>query len=101
MIQALQDRVLVKRADKIKETETGILLPDKAQKKVNSGTVLQVGPGRRNHDNTFVGMGVNTGDTVFFNEYAGSEIEYEGEKILVLSENEMIAVVPWKASSQK
>lgn len=88
----LSNRLLVKRDKEEEETPGGIILPDSAKRQSQWGTVLAVGPGKRNQDGNYVDMDVHIGDRVCFSKYAGSELEVTTHKFLVLTEEEVLVV---------
>ena len=89
----LHDRVLVKPVIEDK-TESGIFLPDTADKKSQEGEVVAVDPGRWNEDNTKrVALEVKVGDRVMYAKYAGSEFKLDNIEHLILAEKDILAVV--------
>jgi len=85
--------VMVKRLSAEEKTAGGILLPDAARQKPQQGRVLSVGDGRLLPDGTRVRSQVDEGDRVLFNSYAGTEVTVNGEEVLIMSEDEILAVV--------
>jgi chaperonin GroES len=85
--------VVVKRLAAEEKTAGGIVLPDAAREKPRQGRVLSVGDGRLLPDGTRVRHQVSEGDRVLFNSYAGAEVEMHGEDLLIMSEDEILAVV--------
>lgn len=92
-IRPLHDKVVVKRFEAEERTPGGIVIPDAAREKPRKGKVLAVGPGRRNDQGVLVPMGVKEGDVVLFTAYAGSEVELDKEKLVVLGESDILAIV--------
>ena len=92
-LKPLGDRVVVKPIEQDEITAGGIMLPDTAKEKPQKGTVLAVGPGNRNDAGDHVALDVAVDDTVLFAKYAGTEIKLEGEKVLVLRESDILAIV--------
>jgi chaperonin GroES len=88
----LDDRVIVKPQEAQKESPAGIILPESAKKAPARGTVLKVGPGRLSDGGRTV-MQVRKGDTVVYSKYAGTEIEENGQTVLILSESDILATV--------
>ncbi|MHC4178543.1 MAG: co-chaperone GroES [Planctomycetota bacterium] len=74
-------------------TAGGIVLPDTAREKPQQGRVLSVGDGRLLDDGSRVGHQVSEGDRVLFDSYAGSEVVIDGEELLIMSEDEILAIV--------
>ena len=89
----LHDRVVVKRIDAEEKTAGGIIIPDTAKEKPQEGKILAVGPGTRNDAGERVPLDVAVDDIVLYAKYAGTEIKLEGEKVLVLRESDILAIV--------
>ena len=87
------DKLVVKRLEAEEKTAGGILLPDAARDKPQQGRVLSLGDGRLLADGRRVPHQVSEGDRVLFQQYAGSEVEVGGQKLLLMSEDEILAVV--------
>lgn len=92
-IKPLGDRVVLKVVEAEERTASGIVLPDTAKEKPQQGKILAVGPGKYGEDGRLVPMTVKEGDTVLFAKYAGTEIKYEGEELLILRESDLLAIV--------
>merc|ERR1712113_456501 len=93
-ILPLFDRVLVRKA-KPQQSIGGILLPEAAQKRLNEGTVIAVGAGRRTYESpsTVIPPVVKEGDVVLLSEYGGTEIEIEGEKLSLYREEDLLGIL--------
>ena len=87
-IKPLADRVLLKQAAAVEKTIGGIIIPDSAQEKPMKGEVVAVGNGTKDEE-----MVVKPGDTVLYGKYAGSEIELEGEKFLIMRQSDILAII--------
>jgi chaperonin GroES len=87
-IKPLADRVLVKAAPAEEKTIGGIIIPDTAKEKPLQGTVLAVGNGTKDEE-----MVLKAGDTVLYGKYAGSEVELEGEKYLIMRQSDVLAIL--------
>jgi chaperonin GroES len=74
-------------------TPSGIVLPETAKEKPQKGEVLSVGPGARDEDGKRIAMDVRVGDKVLFAKYAGTEIKIDNEKLLILRESDILAIV--------
>lgn len=86
------DKIIVKRSDP--EDKVGsIVLPDGAKEKPRRGKVMAVGEGRRLPNGQLQPVDVKKGDTIYFQSYAGMEIQVDGEKLLVMKEEDVLAVV--------
>ena len=93
-IRPLHDRVVVRRAPEETKTAGGLVLPSSATEKPTSGEVVAVGDGRVLNDGTKFPLDVKVGDTVVFGKYAGTELNQEEERdLLVIKEDDIIAVV--------
>ena len=93
MLKPLADRVLVKVEEEETKTMGGILLPDTAQKKSQKCVVVAVGSGKMTEEGKRLPLEVKEGDEVLFAKYSGTEIEDKGEKYLLLSERDILAIL--------
>ena len=87
-IKPLADRVLVKPAAAEEKTLGGIIIPDSAKEKPLKGEVVAVGNGTKDEE-----MVVKVGDNVLYGKYAGTEIEFEGEKYLMMRQSDIFAII--------
>ena len=92
-IRPLQDRILVKRVPEEEKTKGGIIIPDTAKEKPQEGVVIAVGNGKILESGTKVAMDVKAGDRVLFGKYSGTDIKIDGEDVLILREDEVLAVL--------
>ena len=92
-LRPLADKILVKRVEAESKTKGGILLPDAAKEKPKRGKVVSVGSGRRNDKGEIVALTIKKGDEVLFTSYAGTEIKLDGEEVMIMSEEDVLAVV--------
>ena len=92
-IKPLADRLVVKPLEDQEVTPSGIVLPETAKEKPQRGEVLAVGPGARNDDGEHIKMDVSVKDKVLFAKYAGTEIKLEDEKVLILRESDILAIL--------
>ena len=92
-LRPLHDRVIVKRLDNERTTASGIVIPESAAEKPDQGEVLAVGPGKQTEDGKVLKMDVKVGDKVLFGNYAGQTVKVDGEEVLVIREEEILAVV--------
>lgn len=92
-IKPLADKVIVK-TDDVAESKTagGIIIPDTAKEKPQKGEIVAVGPGRTDENGKVIAMNVKIGDKVLYSKYGGNELEYEGDKYLIMSESDIYAV---------
>jgi Co-chaperonin GroES (HSP10) len=87
-IKPLADRVLVKPAAAEEKTVSGIIIPDTAKEKPLQGEIVAVGNGTKDED-----MVVKNGDTVLYGKYAGTEIELDGGKYLIMRQSDILAII--------
>ena len=92
-LRPLHDRIIVKRLEEERKTAGGIVIPDTAAEKPDQGEVLAVGPGKKNDDGKLVPVDVKVGDKVLFGKYSGTTVRVEGDEILVMREEDIMAVV--------
>lgn len=92
-LQPLGDRLVVQREESEERTVGGIYLPDSAKNKPTRGVVVSVGDGKLLEDGSRAAMQVKAGDRVLFTSYAGETIEIGDEEYLLMSENELLAVI--------
>ena len=92
-ITPLGDRVVLKRVEAEATSAGGIILPDSAKEKPREGTVVAIGAGRALKNGERAPMSVKVKDRVIFSSYAGTEVNVDGEEFIVLSEDEILAVV--------
>ena len=92
-ITPLFDRILVKRTEIQQTTASGIIIPDSAQEKTQSGTVLATGQGRIDAQGERTSMSVKEGDVVLFGKYTGTEVSFDNQELLILSETDVLGVV--------
>ena len=87
-IKPLADRVLIEPAPAETKTIGGIIIPDTAKEKPLQGTVVAVGKGTKEEERV-----LKEGDTVLYGKYAGTELEFEGKKYLIMRQNDVVAVL--------
>jgi chaperonin GroES len=92
-VRPLHDRLLVRRVEKEETAKGGIIIPDTAKEKPQEGEVLAVGNGKILENGTKVPLDVKAGDKILFGKYSGSEIKIDGEEVLILREDEVLAVL--------
>lgn len=92
-LRPLGDKILIKRVEAESKTKSGIVLPDTAKEKPKRGTVLAVGEGKRLDNGQRGEFTVKKGDQVIFSSYAGTEIKLEGEELMIMSEDDVLAIV--------
>lgn len=87
-VKPLADRVIIRPAQAEEVTAAGIIIPDSAKEKPLKGTVIAVGPGTKDEV-----MELKDGDTVLYGKYAGTELEIEGDKVLIMRQSEVLALL--------
>jgi chaperonin GroES len=92
-LRPLGGNILVKRVEAETKTKSGIVLPDSAKEKPKRGKVLAIGDGKRLESGEKAPFTVKKGDEVLFTSYAGTEIKIDGEEVLIMSEDDVLAVV--------
>ena len=92
-LKPLHDNILVKRTEEEETSAGGIILSWSAKEKPSQGTVVAVGPGKKNDSGETTPLNVAEGDTVVFGQYGGNEIKLDGEEYLILSESDIFGVI--------
>jgi chaperonin GroES len=87
-IKPLADRVLIKPADAEEKTASGIIIPDSAKEKPLKGEVIAVGKGTKDEE-----MVLKEGDQVLYGKYAGTEIEFNNDKFLIMRQSDVLAII--------
>jgi chaperonin GroES len=90
-IKPLGNRLVVEPIEEQEITAGGIVLPETAKEKPQKGTVLAAGPGERNEKGDYMPLEVKEGDTVLFAKYSGTEVKYDGKKLLIMREADILA----------
>ena len=92
-LRPLGDKILIKRVEAETKTKSGIVLPDTAKEKPKRGKVLSVGDGKRLDTGERAAISVKKGDEVIFASYAGTEIKLDGEELMIMTEDDVLAIV--------
>ena len=92
-LNPLHDRVVVQRVEADTKTSTGIIIPDNVAEKPDQGIVLAVGAGKRTSEGTLIPMSLKENDKVLFGKFAGQQVKIQGQEVLILSEEEIYAVI--------
>jgi len=92
-IRPLGDKVLVQRIAAATKTAGGIVLPDSAKEKPAEGTIVAVGEGRMLEDGKRKPFTVKQGDRILFTSYAGTEVKWDGDEFLIMSEDDILGVI--------
>lgn len=89
----LNDKIVVERLEADSKTAGGIILPDNAKEKPKQGKILALGAGKLLDDGKRAGFQVKVGDRVLFTNYAGSEVTVDGDEYIVMTEDDILAIV--------
>lgn len=93
-VRPLHDKILVKRDEAQTKTESGIFLPETSKDKPKTGVITAVGTGALNTETgERIPLSVKKGDKVIFSSYAGTELKLDGEEVLIMSEDDILAVI--------
>jgi chaperonin GroES len=92
-VRPLHDRLLVRRIEEKETAKGGIIIPDTAKEKPQEGEVLAVGNGKILENGTRMALDVKVGNKILFGKYTGTDIKIEGEEVLILREDEVLAVL--------
>jgi chaperonin GroES len=92
-LRPLGDKILIKRLEAESKTKSGIVLPDTAKEKPKRGKVLSIGEGKRLDSGERAPIEIKKGEEVIFTSYAGTEIKVDGEELIIMSVEDVLAVV--------
>lgn len=92
-IRPLHDRVVVRRMEEERTTAGGIVIPDSATEKPSTGEILAVGNGKITDSGEVHALDVKVGDKIMFGKYSGTEVKVDGEDLLIMREDDIVAVV--------
>jgi chaperonin GroES len=92
-LKPLADRVIVRPIEEQEQKRGGIIIPDTAKEKPMEGEIMAVGPGKVNDDGKTMPLEVKVGDRILFGKYSGTEVEVDEEKLLVMRESDIYAIV--------
>jgi chaperonin GroES len=95
-IRPLHDRVIVKRLEEERTSPGGILIPDTAAEKPVQGKIVAVGKGKILDDGNVRALDVKVGDKILFGKYSGTEVKVDGEELVVMREEDVMAVIESK-----
>ncbi len=97
----LHDRVVVRRIEQDEKTAGGIIIPDTAKEKPTEGEVLAVGSGVRDENGELQPLDVKAGDRILFGKWSGTEVELDGDELLIMKESDIMGVLKSAKSSGK
>jgi len=92
-LKPLNDRVIVRRFEEEQKTAGGLIIPDTAKEKPIQGEILAVGSGKLMEDGSRRPLDIKAGDRVLFGKYAGTDIKVEGEELLIMREDDILAII--------
>ena len=92
-VRPLHDRLLVRRIEENETAKGGIIIPDTAKEKPQEGEVLAVGNGKLLENGTKIALDVKVGNKILFGKYTGTDIKIDGEEVLILREDEVLAIL--------
>ena len=92
-VRPLHDRLLVRRVEEKEQVKGGIIIPDSAKEKPQEGEVVAVGNGKVLDNGSKQALDVKVGDKILFGKYSGTDIKIDGEEMLILREDEVLAVL--------
>lgn len=95
-LRPLHDRVIIKRLDNETKTASGIVIPETAAEKPDQGEVLAIGTGKVMDDGKVRPLAVKVGDKVLFGKYSGQTVKVDGDELMVMREEDIMAVVEKK-----
>jgi len=100
-VRPLHDRLIVSRIDEGEQRVGGIIIPDSAKEKPQQGKVIAAGNGKTKDDGHRIALDVKAGDLILFGKYSGQEIKLDGEELLIMREDEVLAVLEDGATKRK
>jgi len=92
-IRPLHDRVIVKRLEEERTSPGGIVIPDSAAEKPSQGKIVAIGKGKILEDGSVRALDVKVGDKILFGKYSGTEVKVDGDDLLVMREEDIMAVI--------
>jgi chaperonin GroES len=92
-LKPLHDRVLVRRLESDEKTSGGLIIPDSAKEKPAEGEVIALGEGARKESGELIPMAVSVGDKVLFGKWSGTEVNVNGEELLMMKESDILGIL--------
>ena len=89
----LHDRVLVRRIESDEKTKGGLIIPDSAKEKPSEGEIVACGEGTRKDSGELIAMAVKAGDRVLFGKWSGTEVQIDGEELLIMKESDIMGII--------
>ena len=100
-IRPLHDRIIVRRLQEGEQKVGGIIIPDTAKEKPQQGKVIAVGDGKVNEEGKRVPLEVKAGDLILFGKYTSQEVKLDGEELLIMREDEVLAVIDGETKKKR
>jgi len=97
----LHDRVVVRRLEEDERSKGGIIIPDTAKEKPQTGEVIAIGPGERDEKGTLQPLDVKPGDRVLFGKWSGTEVKIDGEELSIMKESDILGVLEGAEATKK
>src|SRR3954468_17148246 len=97
----LHDRVVIKRIDAESTTSGGIIIPDTAKEKPQTGEIIAVGPGGRDEAGKLTPIDLKVGDRVLFGKWSGTEVKIDGQELLIMKESDIMGVLEDSSSAKR
>ncbi|KUF12585.1 co-chaperone GroES [Pseudoponticoccus marisrubri] len=95
----LHDRVLVRRVESDEKTKGGLIIPDSAKEKPAEGEIVAVGAGARDDDGDRIELDVKVGDRILFGKWSGTEVQVDGEDLLIMKESDILGIIEGTAAA--
>ena len=92
-LKPLHDRVLVRRVESEEKTAGGLIIPDSAKEKPSEGEVVSCGEGARKDSGELIPMAVSAGDKILFGKWSGTEVQVDGEELLMMKESDIMGII--------
>ena len=92
-LKPLHDRVLVRRLESDEKTAGGLIIPDSAKEKPAEGEIIAAGDGARKDSGELIPMAVSVGDKVLFGKWSGTEVNVDGEELLMMKESDILGII--------
>ncbi|UUM21280.1 co-chaperone GroES [Mycoavidus sp. SF9855] len=92
-LRPLHDRVIIKRLDQETKSASGLVIPETAAEKPDQGEVMAIGPGKKDDKGVSIALDVKVGDRVLFGKYSGQSVKIDGNELLVMREEDIMAVL--------
>ena len=92
-LKPLHDKIVIEKPEEEKSTKSGIILPDNAKEKPQTGKVVAVGTGKTLENGTKIPLEIKVGDTVYYSKYSGTEVKVNEKEYIIIAEGDVLAIV--------